>query len=127
MPIDSRTGDQRGSLEQQAERMGRNLAREAFGKDGPDLNVSMTDLEQFFDNFVKGFSKGMYAETVQSQAGRLPETQPCPDCGDECAREVPEKPRQFQSVHGPFSWNEPRYYCSQCERLFFPPAGPSSD
>ena len=127
MPIDSRAEERRSSLEEQAERMGRNLAREAFGKEGPSLDVCMTDLEQFFDVFVKGFSKGMYAETVQSQAGRLPETELCPDCGSECTRESPEKPRDFQTVHGPFSWSEPRYFCAQCERLFFPSASESAD
>ena len=127
MPIENQAQGRREDFEQQAERMGRNLAREAFGKEGPGLDVSMADMEQFFDAFVKGFSKGMYAETVQSQAGHLPETEPCPECGNECVQEVPEKPRVFQTVHGPFSWNEPRYFCSHCERLFFPPtAGPAN-
>lgn len=126
MAIDGQARRQQAGLEEQAERMGRNLARDAFGKDGPGLDVSMTDLEQFFDTFVKGFSKGMYAETVQSQAGCLPETERCPGCGNECPQEMPQKPRGFQTVHGSFSWNEPRYFCSHCERFFFPPtAGPA--
>ena|SRR5690349_8533328 len=127
MSIKGETERRRDDLEEQAERMGRNLAREAFGKDGPGLNVCMTDLERFFDSIVKGFSKGMYAETVQSQAEHLPETESCPGCGNECSREVPKKPRPFHTVHGPFSWDEPRYFCSHCERLFFPPAADFAD
>lgn len=121
MAIGSRTEARRVDLEAQAERMGRNLAREAFGKEGPALDVSMAELEGFYEAIVRGFSKGMYGETVQSQAERLPEIEICPGCGNECSREAPEKPRNFQTVHGPFSWNEPRYFCSHCERLFFPP------
>jgi hypothetical protein len=127
MPIDSRVQERRSGLEEQAERMGRNLAREAFGKEGPGLDVCMTDLEQFLGAFVKGFSQGMYSETVQSQAAHLPDTEVCPECGNECPREVPQEPRPFQTVHGPFSWNEPRYFCSHCERLFFPPAAGPAD
>jgi hypothetical protein len=127
MSIKGETEQRRNDLEEQAERMGRNLAREAFGNGGPGLDVCMADLEWFFDSIVKGFSKGMYAETVQSQAERLPETESCPGCGNECAQEVPKKPRPFQTVHGSFSWNEPSYFCPRCERLFFPPATDSAD
>jgi hypothetical protein len=127
MPIEIEVRGRQEGLEEQAERMGQYLAREAFGKKGPGLDVSMTDLEQFFDAFVKGFSKGLYGETVQSQAGCLPESESCPECGQECVREAPDKPRDFKTVHGSFSWNEPRYFCSHCERLFFPPTAGSAD
>ncbi len=43
MPIDSRALERRSGLEEQAERMGRNLAREAFGKEGWRLDSGRED------------------------------------------------------------------------------------
>lgn len=114
-------------LASRAELMGRNLAKVAFGEKGPDLNVSLLDLEQFFDQIVKGFAAGMYGEAVQQQAGRLDETAACPTCGRECPSEVPKTARSLETVHGPLSWDEPRYRCPHCERLFFPSADHLAD
>jgi Zn finger protein HypA/HybF involved in hydrogenase expression len=122
MALTQAVRSRQGEVEAMAERMGREAAVKAFGEQGPGLDVTLADLEGFFDSFVKGFARGAYAEAVERQAEQVPERAECPECGSECTRQKPPRARPMQTVHGPFQWEEPRHFCPRCARLFFPPA-----
>lgn len=112
-------------LVQIARLFGENLSRRAFGERGPDLNVTLTNLEQFLQPMVEAIAAGFLAVSAQEQVGRLGQALPCPNCGGECPRE--EHERTLMTEHGPFTWPEPVCHCSHCERSFFPSAARAQD
>jgi len=123
------------SLEQWAERLGRIAAEEAYGPDGPGLDVNLTQMEDLVVQLQRAFCKGMCEEATARQAGRLAATVPCPECGSECSVEQPGgdegsggvRSRSIQTRGGPFDLAEPRAYCRHCRRSFFPSAGGVGD
>lgn len=125
MAITAAVAAKRDELVQSARLLGENLSRRAFGERGPDLNVTLVDLEQFLQPLVVALAGGFLAGSAAPQTERLAETLPCPTCGHECAREGSE--RTLTAEHGPFTWNEPVCHCPHCERAFFPSADRAED
>lgn len=115
----------REELVQAARLLGENLSRRSFGERGPDLNVTLTDLEQFLRPLVQAMAGGFLAVSASEQAQRLAETLPCPTCGRECSREDHE--RTLTAADGPLTWSEPVCHCEHCERSFFPSADRAED
>ena len=120
-------------LRRRVEGWGRILAEEAFGPDGPDLNVDMATIEDLAVTMQQALLKGLCEEATRRQSQRLPETQPCPDCGAECPVESQSegseddpggggRSRRLQLRGGAFELAEPRCYCRSCRRSFFPSA-----
>ena len=99
---------------------GENLSQRAFGEGGPDLNVTLADLEQLLRPLVQAMAGGFLGKSAEEQKQRLAETLPCPTCGRECSKE--EQERTLTTEDGPFSWSEPTCRCEQCDRSFFPSA-----
>lgn len=112
------------------ENLGRIAARKAYGDEGPDLNVTWTDVEKLAVDVQRAFAKGLCEEATRRQAERLGETVPCPACGEECDLERPERApeekaiqkRPIQTRSGPFDLAEPRGRGRRCRR-FFPLSG----
>ena len=104
---------------------GGNLSREAFGEQGPDLKVTMADLEICLRPVVEALAEGFLSVAAEQQTGRLAETLPCPSCGRACPKSHHE--RTLTGEHGPFTWVEPVCYCDECERSFFPSANRAQD
>lgn len=104
--------------------LGENLSRRSFGKGGPDLNVTLVDLEGFLRPLVQALAGGFLAVSASEQAQRLAETLPCPTCGRECSRE--EHERTLTAADGPLTWSEPVCHCAHCDGDFLPRAEPSS-
>ena len=116
-----------------AEAYGRILAEKAFGPDGPDLNVDLATIEDLAVRMQQAVLKGLCEEATRRQAARLPQTQPCPECGAECPVERGSEgsegdrgggraSRRMQLRGGAFELAEPRCYCRSCRRSFFPSA-----
>jgi NADH pyrophosphatase NudC (nudix superfamily) len=118
MPLTSTLESKRDELVQAARLLGENLSRRAFGEAGPDLNVTLTDLEQFLRPLVEALAAGFLAEAAGEQTQRLPETLPCPTCGRESPRS--DHGRTLVAEQGPFTWVEPVCHCEHCQRSFFP-------
>lgn len=125
MPMTKTVEAQREELVQAARLLGENLSRRSFGERGPDLNVTLTDLEQFLRPLVQALAGGFLAVSASEQAQRLAETLPCPTCGRECPRE--EHKRTLTAAEGPLTWSEPVCHCEHCERSFFPSANRAED
>jgi NADH pyrophosphatase NudC (nudix superfamily) len=115
----------REELVQSARLLGENLSRRAFGERGPDLNVTLVDMEQLLRPLVQAMASGFLATSAGEQTQRLAETLPCPTCGRECERR--EHERTLSAGDGPFTWAEPTCHCQQCDRSFFPSAGGAED
>lgn len=112
-----------------AEGYGKILADQAFGPEGPGLDVDLAAIEELAVQMQHALLKGMCERSTQRQAQRLPETQPCPECGSECRVKRPDQaapggrpPRPLQLQGGSFELKEPQGYCRQCRRSFFPSA-----
>jgi hypothetical protein len=105
--------------------LGENLSQRAFGEGGPDLNVTLTDLEQFLEPLVAAVAAGFLGISAGQQGSRLAETLPCPTCGRECSRSDQE--RSVVAGYGTFTWREPVCHCAHCQRSFFPSTGDPED
>jgi len=125
MPTTKMVESKREELVQSARLLGENLSRRAFGERGPDLKVTLADLEQFLRPLVQAMASGFLAVSAEEQTQRLAETLPCPTCGRECSRE--EHERTLTSAEGPLTWAEPVCHCKHCERSFFPSADGAQD
>ena len=114
------------------------MAEQAYGPQGPGLDVDLSGMEELAVKMQQALLQGLCEELTQRQAERLPGTQPCPDCGDECdVRRREEMPpdssskgkghRRMQLRGGSFDLTEPEYYCRRCRRSFFPSAVGTTD
>jgi hypothetical protein len=115
---------------------GKLLAGEAYGPEGPGLDVDLAGMEELATRMQGALLEGLCEELTQQQAEHLPETQPCPDCGCECevqaadaprARGPQKAPRRMQLRGGGFALKEPWCYCEPCRRSFFPAAARAAD
>ncbi len=120
-------------LAAQVEGWGKILAEQAYGPEGPGLDVDLAGMEELALMMQQALLAGLCKELTRRQAERLPARQPCPDCGRECEVQRPdEKPggkpesRRMQLRGGSFELQEPRCYCRQCRRSFFPSADGAS-
>ncbi len=100
--------------------LGQNLSHQAFGEQGPDLKMTLADLERRLKPLVDALASGFLSAATGEQAQRLIDIQPCPTCGRECSR-IPRE-RTILGEYGSFTWPEPTYHCEYCERSFFPSA-----
>ncbi len=115
----------REELVQSARLLGENLSRRAFGERGPDLNVTLTDLELLLRPLAEAMAAGFLGVSAGEQTQRLAKALPCPTCGRECLRSDQE--RALVGEQGPFIWLEPVCHCEPCERSFFPSADRAQD
>jgi hypothetical protein len=110
-----------------AERMGEILSQKAFGEQGPDLETSLADMEQWLGPVLKRMAAGFLQQSVSQQGERLPGEMPCPTCGAGCVPTDDDKPRTMTTEHGDFRFAERSCHCDRCQRSFFPSAGDAED
>lgn len=111
-------------LKEMARSYGEALAQEAYGDAGPGLDVDMASIEEIAWLMAQGITQGTCEELTRQQARKLPKTQACPTCGEECVVEYDESNRDdtrvMQVRSGSFDLKEPRAWCDRCKRFFFP-------
>lgn len=133
MPSHRLTEEKRRELVEFAKGWGKIAADEAYGPDGPGLDVDLAGLEVIAVELQRAVLAGFCEETTRRQGGRLPETLPCPSCGEECSLTPPDEktkkrgPRSMKLRGGAFRLAEPSYYCRPCRRSFFPSADGVAD
>ena len=108
-----------------AKSWGKIVVRQAFGDDGPGLDVDLSQMEDVAVAAARGLTAGAL-EVATSQQGRLLGIeQPCPQCGHLCGVDLEE--RHLQVRGGTFEHQEPKCYCPTCRRAFFPSASAAED
>jgi hypothetical protein len=102
-----------------AARWGTIVSKRAFGDQGPDLDVDFRTMEQIALAAAQGVTEGTLQLLLKQQAAKLPDEQPCPDCGRLC----PVKPssRPLVARGATITQAEPLAHCPDCRRDFFPP------
>ena len=101
-----------------ANRWGEIIARQAFGDQGPGLDVDLLTLEQAAQAAAQGLLEGILATLLEQQAQALSHPQPCPQCHRPCL--VRREPRALHCRGGTVPYAEPVCHCPDCRRDFFP-------
>ncbi len=114
------TSEDLQAIYETARRWGKNVTRQAFGEDGPGLDVDLTDMEEVANAAMRGLMAGTLETSTAQQAQRLGANQPCPECGRSAP--VRHEMRPVTARGGPFEHTEPACYCTACRRDFFPSA-----
>jgi hypothetical protein len=130
MPSHRLSEEKRRELVEFAKGWGKIAAAEAYGPEGPGLDVDLAGLEEIAVELQQGLLSGFCEETTQRQGDRLTETLPCPNCGQECSPRPPDMrkgPRHMTLRGGSFKLVEPRYMCKACRQSFFPSADRTAD
>jgi hypothetical protein len=119
MPTFGFTSEELNELRTLAAQWGKIVSRRVFGEEGPGLEVDFRTMEQIATAAAQGLTEGTLTLFLQQQAEKLPDQQPCPDCGRLCPTEASQRSltargtrvEQVERVaHGP-----------DCRRDFFPP------
>jgi hypothetical protein len=118
-------------LKELAHGWGRIIAEEAYGENGPGLDVDLAMMDDIAFEVAQSLSAGTCEELTRRQAQQMPEAQPCPVCGEECLAEPQDDSgghtRPVVARSGTFELAEPCYFCGRCQRSFFPSAERAAD
>jgi hypothetical protein len=76
-------------------------------------------MEQIAAAAAQGLTEGTLQLLLEQQAQRLPEEQPCPDCGRRCTTQPHQ--RSLTARGAEVEQIERVAYCPDCRRDFFPP------
>ena|SRR5919198_6623659 len=99
------------------------VSKRAFGDDGPGLEVDFRTIEQIATVAAQGLTEGTLQLLLEQQAQKLPEQQPCPDCGRLCPTQPTQRPLIARGAE--IEQPEPKAHCPDCRRDFFPPTSSS--
>lgn len=114
------TPEELQELRQLAAQWGKIVAKRAFGEGGPGLDVDFRTMEQIAAAAAQGLTEGTLQLLLEQQAQKLPDQQPCPDCGRLCATQP--HTRSLSARGAEVEQVERRAHCPDCRRDFFPPA-----
>ena len=102
-----------------AAQWGKIIARNAFGDQGPGLDVDLAAMEAVAAAAAQGLTQGTLEVLLEQQAQALGQQQPCPGCGQPCPLTREERPLAVPG--GALTYPEPVAHCPACRRDFFPP------
>lgn len=120
MPTPRFTPEELGRLRALAAEWAQIVSRRAFGDDGPGLDVDFRTFEQIATAAAAGLTEGTLQLLLEQQADKLPDQQPCPDCGALCPTKPHTRPLTAQGTR--IRQVERIAHCPDCRRDFFPPA-----
>jgi len=103
-----------------AKQWGKIIVKQAFGEQGPGLDVDFAQMEEVASAAARGLAEGALEMATLQQGQLLGEKQPCPQCGKLCA--VGRADRPLRASGGVVRLREPKCYCPTCRRDFFPSA-----
>ena len=101
-----------------AKQWGKIVVKQAFGEQGPGLDVDFAQMEEVACAAARGLTEGALEAATTQQGQLLGEQQPCPQCGKLCR--VGNEDRPLHVKGGIVSLSEPKCYCPTCRRDFFP-------
>jgi hypothetical protein len=131
MGMDSRNEMEQSMLSPQArqkfEELVALLAEEQYGPDGPPLNTTFAEIEQFGHQAGRMLGRSLDEHLTHRHAEHFQEAS-CPTCGASGESEAAEKKtRPLQTEDGKIRLAEAVFCCPRCHRDFFPSAGRTCD
>ena len=103
-----------------AKQWGKIVVKQAFGEQGPGLDVDFAQMEEVAGAAAEGLTEGALEAATAQQGQFMGEKQPCPQCGQLCT--VGSEERRLHAKGGVVFLREPKCYCPTCRRAFFPSA-----
>ena len=103
-----------------AKQWGKIVVKQAFGEQGPGLEVDFAQMEEVASAAARGLTEGALESATAQQGQLLGAKQPCPQCGKLCM--VGSEERSLRAKGGVVPLCEPKCYCPACRRAFFPSA-----
>jgi hypothetical protein len=103
-----------------AKQWGKIVVKQAFGEQGPGLDVDFAQMEAVASAAAQGLTEGALETAAAQQGQLLGDQQPCPQCGKLCSVGWVERPMRVKA--GVVSLREPKCHCPTCRRDFFPSA-----
>ena len=100
------------------------LARHGFGKEGPPLQTTFAQIEQFGHQVGQMLARAVDIHLTDQHAERFSHEQACPTCGQARAPNADPHDLPLQTEDGVLVLHEPAFRCPQCERDFFPSTHP---
>ena len=91
---------------------------QAFGEEGPGLDLDFDTLEQVAVDAAQALIKGTIEQALRQQLVQLGAEQPCPTCERACPVET--VPREIVVRAATVVYDEPKCHCPSCRRDFFP-------
>jgi len=119
------TAEELQAVTRLAKQWGKIVVRQAFGDQGPGLDVDFAQMEEVACAAAQGVTEGALEAAAAQQGRQLGDQQPCPQCGRLCTITSAERP--FRVKGAIMQLREPKCYCPTCRRDFFPSAsGPET-
>jgi hypothetical protein len=127
MGMDSRNEMERSMLSPQArqkfDELVALLAEERYGPDGPPINTTFAEMEQFGHQAGRMLGRSLDEHLAGQHADHFQQAS-CPTCGAEPeSEEAQTKARPLETLDGKMPLAEPAFHCPKCDRDFFPSAG----
>jgi hypothetical protein len=98
------------------------LAEERYGPDGPPIDTTFAEIEQFGHQAGRMLGRSLDKHLTGRHAEHFQEGS-CPTCGASGESDVAEKKtRPLQTLDGTIPLAEPALHCPTCGRDFFPSA-----
>ena len=96
------------------------LAAHGFGDQGPRLETTFAQIEQFGHQAGRMVARALDERLVEQHAAHFQNEQPCPTCGETCPPKESPHDLSLQTADGEVTVGEPSCRCSPCRRDFFP-------
>ena len=106
------------AIHQLAKQWGKIVARQAFGEEGPGLDVDLDAMEDVAVAAARGLTQGTVEQLLGQQAERLTDLPACPICRRPCPPHPEPRPLHIRGAQ--VEHREPVCHCPTCRRDFFP-------
>ena len=103
------------------------MAKRGFGEEGPPIDTTFAEIEQFGHQAGRMMGRAVDAHLVAQHAEHFADEQPCPTCSEKQPPKESPHELPLQTPDGEVTRHEPTCRCSTCRRDFFPSADPVAD
>lgn len=103
------------------------LARRGFGEEGPPLETTFAQIEQFGHQAGQMVARALDTRLAEKHAGHFSSEQACPSCDRPLSPNDDPHVLPLQTADGDVVLHEPAFRCPQCERDFFPATHSAAD
>lgn len=103
------------------------MAAWGFGPDGPPIETSFAEIEEFGHEVGKMLARALDERLTHQHAAHFQEAAACPGCEATCPVAEDPNTRDVQTTDGDVPLHEPLCHCPACKRDFFPSAYRAED